>query len=100
MSQKKYKKRRAQSSANVKRRVEDARIADEKERSKNRMDPIARILLLGDVVMLVACQMLYNGGLISDLLANGITLLGLFLLCLALWFQFGGGNQRNGRGLR
>jgi hypothetical protein len=64
------------------------------------MDPVARAILLGDLILLAACQLLYNSGMISEPLANAIVVLGLVLLCISLWIQFGGKNQSSGRGLR
>ena len=54
-----------------------------------RFDPTARNLLWGDLVLLAVCQMLLSGGVISNELANGISLAGAALLCAALYIQFG-----------
>lgn len=89
MSKKKYKKRHSQSTMNAKRQAADAKLADEMDRAKNRMDPTARTLLLGDLVFLAVCQLLYSNGMMSELVSGGCTIIGLILLILALWFQFG-----------
>lgn len=45
MSHKKYKKRHSQSTINAKRQANQAKLADEKDRARKRMDPTARTLL-------------------------------------------------------
>ena len=89
MSRKKYKKRHSQSTMNAKRQAAQAKLADEKDRARKRMDPTARNLLLGDVVFLAACQLLYNNGVISDAISSACSIFGLILMFIALWFQFG-----------
>lgn len=85
----KKKKRHANSSASVRTRSQAAALADEKDRARKRMNPIARNLLLGDVVFLAICQILYQAGMLSDLLSGVATIVGIALLMSALWFQFG-----------
>lgn len=94
MSGKKYKKRHSQSTANLKRQAVQEQIADEKERSRKRLDPTARTLLLGDLVFLALTELLYKGGVISEFASGCMTLIGIVLLVLALWFQFGPGGRR------
>ena len=89
MSQKKHKKRHSQSTMNAKRQAAETRLADEKARSRSRMDPTARNLLLGDLVFLAAVGFLEQKGMISDVLDVLSALVGVVLLLLALWFQFG-----------
>ena len=89
MSKKKYKKRHSQSTINAKRQAAEARLADEKDRAKNRMDPTARTLLFGDLVFLAVCQLLDSKGMLSDTLSGGCTIIGAILLIVALWLQFG-----------
>ncbi len=93
MSQKKNKKRHPRSSANVKRQAVQEQIADEKDRSRKRMDPTARTLLLGDLVFLAVAELLYRGGLVSEFVSGCMTLIGVVLLILALWSQFGPGSR-------
>ena len=90
MSQKKYKKRHTQSSMNAKRRAVDEEIADRKDRDRKRMKPLARNLMLGDLVFLALSQILYEQELISTAISNGMTVLGAALFLLALYIQFGG----------
>ena len=97
MSKKKTVKRHANSSAAAKHAADEARLADKKDRSKNRMDPTARTLMLGDLVFLAVCQMLYDNGMMSEWLSNATTVLGAILMIVALWLQFGGG-KKNGAG--
>ena len=94
MSQKKHKKRHSQSTINAKRQANQAKLADEKDRMRKRMDPTARNLLLGDLVFLAICQLLYSNGIISETLSALSSIIGLILLVIALWFQFG--NKRGG----
>ena len=94
MSQKKHKKRHSQSTINAKRQANQAKLADEKDRMQKRMDPTARNLLLGDLVFLAICQLLYSNGIISETLSAISSIIGLTLLVIALWFQFG--NKRGG----
>ena len=94
MSQKKHKKRHSQSTINAKRQANQAKLADEKDRMQKRMDPTARSLLLGDLVFLAICQLLYSNGIISETLSAISSIIGLILLVIALWFQFG--NKRGG----
>ena len=79
MSHKKYKKRHSQSTINAKRQANQAKLADEKDRARKRMDPTARTLLFGNLVFLSITVLL--------------TIIGVILLILALWFQFGGKGQ-------
>lgn len=94
MSQKKHKKRHSQSTDAIKRQAVQERIADAKERGRKRLDPTARALLLGDLVFLAMTELLYRGGVISEFASGCMTLIGVILLLLALWFQFGPGGRR------
>lgn len=93
MSQK--KNRRPNGSTAVRRRAEQQELADRKDRERRRMDPTARLLLLGDLVFLAVCQLLDQQGVLSERLSQGTAVLGIVLLLLALYFQFG----RRGKGL-
>ena len=84
----KHKKRHANSSAAMRQRAEAARIADEKDRYRKRMNPVARNLLLGDVVFLSACIWLEKMGVISAELNNITALIGAAIIPIALYFQF------------
>lgn len=94
MSQKKHKKRHSQSVMDAKRQAAQAQLADEKDRARKRMDPVARNLLFGDLIFLAVCQFLYTQGAISELFSSLATLVGIVMLLLALYFQFG--RNRNG----
>ena len=65
MSHKKYKKRHSQSTINAKRQANQAKLADEKDRARKRMDPTARTLLFGNLVFLSITVLLERNGLIS-----------------------------------
>lgn len=92
MSQK--KNRRPNSSAAVKRQADQRELADRKDRERRRMDPTARLLLLGDLVFLAVCQLLDQQGLLSQRLSLGTVVLGIVFLLLALYFQFGRRGRR------
>ncbi len=96
MSQKKRKKRHSQAVMDAKRQASEAKLAEEKDRARNRLDPTARTLLFGDVVFLAVCQFLYQNKMMSEFVSGATTLIGLVILLLALWFQFGPkqGNRR------
>ena len=105
MSKKKHKKRHSQDVMDAKRRANQEKLADERARSRNRMNPVARTLLLSNLVFLAAAQLLYSNGIISEVVSSGCTILGIILLLAALWFQFGkkkddGQQQGNWPGLR
>ena len=89
MSQKKHKKRHSQTVMDAKRQANQARLADEKERARNRMNPTARNLLFCDLIFLAACQILYSQGMLSELASGIMTLISIGVLILALYFQFG-----------
>jgi len=94
----KNKKRHANSSAAMRQRAENARIADEKDRYRKRMNPIARNILLGDLVFLAATALLEENGLITLQVSNICAVIGALLIPVALYFQFikkdGGASNR------
>ncbi len=100
MASKKNKKRQHSRTVELKRQMEQEKLADEKDRAKKRMDPTARLLLYGDLVFLAIFSLLEYQGLISQLVSGLCTVIGLILLVIALWFQFGnkkgGGSARMG----
>lgn len=102
MSQKKHKKRHHSAAVTAKRQAEQEKLADEIDRSKKRMNPTARLLLWGDLVYLAVIVLLDRNGLLSNLAGSVATIIGLILLLLALWFQFGkkDGGGRTPGGLR
>ena len=89
MASKKNKKRQHSRTVDLKRQQEQEKLAEEKERSKQRLDPTARMLLYGDLVFLAIISLLDYRDLISDLAGGLCTIVGIILLLAALWFQFG-----------
>lgn len=87
----KKKKRRSKPAPSSRTRSEGAVLADEKQQVGKRFKPAARNLLLLNLVFLAAVQLLYNNQLISETLSSIGTAIGVVLLLLALWIQFGGG---------
>ena len=84
----KHKKRHSNSTMAAKKRANAEAIADQKDRARRRMNPVARNLLLGDVVFLAACIWLEEMGALSSEL-NAITaLIGAAIIPVALYFQF------------
>lgn len=88
MSKKAHKKRHSQSTAAAKRRAVANEIADQKDRDRNRMKPMARTILLGDLVLLALTQLLTKMEVISDFFSGLLTIIGVGLLLLALYIQF------------
>ncbi len=93
MSQKKHKKRHSQPVLDAKRQAAQTQLAEDRLRRKNRLNPTARTLLLGDLVFLAVTELLYKGEMISEFVSGCMTLIGVVLLVLALWFQFGPGGR-------
>lgn len=67
------------------------------ERDEKRMDPLARRLLILDVILIAAAQLLHTAGFISDTADIVLTVLGLVLLLAALAIQ---GRSGSGGGAR
>lgn len=84
----KNKKRQHSRTVELKRQLEQEKLADEKSRAKNRMDSTARALLYGDLVFLAVISLLDANRLVSDFISGLCTILGVIILILALWFQF------------
>ena len=99
MSQKKRKKRHTQAVYDAKSRQKQEQLANDRARYGKRLDPTARSLLFGNLVFLAAAGLLSKYGYISDVVTGLCTLLGIALLFLALWFQFGKKRPGNGGGL-
>jgi len=89
MAGKKNKKRQHSRTVELKRQLEQEKLADEKNRAKNRMDPVARTLLYGDLVFLALVSFLEYKGLIPEMIGGLCTILSVILLLIALWRQFG-----------
>ena len=88
MSQKKRKKRHPQNKRSVGAAAVESQFSSEGKRK--RLNPTARNLLLTTLVMLAVIQLLIQFSLITDALANGLSLFALALLIIALWVQFRG----------
>lgn len=85
----KNKKRQHSRTVDLKRQLEQEKLADEKSRAKNRWNPAGRALLWGDLVLLAASSLLEMNGLITDQAAGLCTIIGVILLLIALWLLFG-----------
>lgn len=85
---KKNKKRQHSRTVDLKRQLEQEKLADAKDRAKKRLDPTARLLLYGDLVFLAVASLLSASGLLADMVDVLCTVIGVILLLLALWFQF------------
>ena len=84
----KHKKRHPNSTMAAKKRAEAEAIADQKDRARRRMNPVARNILLGDLVFLASCIWLEQLGVLSESLNHITALIGLALIPIALYFQF------------
>lgn len=100
MAQKKNRKRSHSRTVELKRQMEQEKLADEKDRAKKRMDPTARALLYGDLIFLALSSLLYANGLLSDFASGLCTIAGVILLLIALWIQFGPKGGGFGKGPR
>lgn len=87
----KKKKRHSHSAPSARTRSQGAALADDKIQTSKRFKPAARNLLLFNLVFLAVVQLMYNNHMISDLVSGACTLLGIILLFVSLWIQFGGG---------
>lgn len=85
----KNKKRQHSRTVDLKRQMEQEKLAGEKDRAKKRMNPAARALLYGDLVFLAAASILDANHLISESVSGVLTIIGVILLIAALWLQFG-----------
>ena len=84
----KHKKRHSNSSAAVRQRAKAARIADDKDRYRKRMNPVARHILFGDLVFLAATAWLEEMGILPTTYSNIFAVIGALLIPVALYFQF------------
>ena len=99
MSQKKRKKRHSQGPSEARnRQLQDQMNNEYLRNNEKRLNPTARNLLLGDLVLLAAVGLLVNHNLISQLLSNILSLVGIVIMMAALWFQFGKKRRDGGRG--
>lgn len=94
MSQKKRKKRNSSSAVLSK----DPRKLQETAKSK-RMDTLPRNLLLSDLVLLAASQMMLEREMISNTMADIVGVVGLLMLVTALFLLFGPKKGSAGRKL-
>ena len=85
----KNKKRQHSRTVDIKRQLEQEKLADEKNRAKNRWNPAGRALLWGDLVFLAASSLLEMNGLMTEQAAGVCTIVGVILLLIALWLLFG-----------
>lgn len=85
----KNKKRKHSRPVELKRQMEQEKLANEKARSGKRFDPTARALLLIDLVFLAAVSLLDANGMIPQTASGICTVIGVVMLIIALWFQFG-----------
>lgn len=100
MAQKKNKKRQHSRTVELKRQQEQEKLANEKDRAKKRLDPVARALLYGDLVFLAITSMLYANQMLSELVSGLCTIIGVVLLIIALWIQFRPRDNGFGQGPR
>lgn len=87
MSQKKHKKRHPQSKRPVSAPVEESEFAS--DGTRKRMNSTSRNILLFALVLLAATEAMFRAGLLPEAVSNVIAIVGLVLLMIALWFQFG-----------
>ena len=95
MAQKKHKKRHSQSTMTAKRQAAETKLADDKDRARKRMNPTARGILVGDVVFLAIISMMESKGALSPSVSTLSSVIGVGLLLLGLWIQFGSGRKKS-----
>lgn len=91
MSQKKRKKHTVPSNSPSK----DPMKLQQTSRSK-RMDTLPRNILLSDLVILAASQMMLDKGMISNAMADFVGVVGVIMLIAALILLFGPQNRAGG----
>lgn len=91
MSQKKRKKHNVSSNSLSK----DPMKLQQTSRTK-RMDTLPRNLLLSDLVILAASQMMLDNGMISNAMADFVGVVGIIMLIAALILLFGPKNRAGG----
>ncbi len=90
----KNKKRQHSRTVEIKRQLEQEKLADEKKnRTKNRWNPTGRALLWGDLVLLSVATLLEHMGWVSEEAAGLATVMGVVLLLISLWLLFGKGRK-------
>ena len=94
----KNKKRRHSRTVDLKRQMQQEKLADEKSRAKNRWNPAGRALLWGDLISLAAVSLLEANDLISQQVGVLCTVISVVLLLIALWLLFGKNNSKFGQG--
>lgn len=97
---KKNQKRQHSRTVDIKRQLEQEKLADEKSRAKNRWDPAGQALLWGDLVFLAASSLLEMNGMITEQVAGVCTIVGVIALLAALWLLFGKKKGGSGKGPR
>lgn len=96
----KNKKRQHSRTVDLKRQMEQEKLADEKSRAKNRWNPAGRALLWGDLVFLAAVSLLEMNEWLTEWAVGLCTVVGVVLLLAALWLLFGTKKGGTGRGPR
>ena len=87
MSQKKHKKRHPQAKRRVSAPVEESEFAS--DGTRKRMNGTTRNILLFALILLAATEAMFRAGLLPEAVSNVVAIVGLVLLMIALWFQFG-----------
>ena len=94
----KNKKRRHSRTVDLKRQMQQEKLADEKSRAKNRWNPAGRALLWGDLIFLAAVSLLEANDPISQQVGVLCTVISVVLLLIALWLLFRKNNSKFGQG--
>ena len=96
---KKSNKRQRSRAVELKRQLEQEKLAGEWERAKNRWNPAGRALLYINLVFLAVLSLLEANRLIDRQISGLCTIIGVIVLLAALWLLFGdGGKKRPGKG--
>lgn len=87
MSQKKNKKNKPIAAAPVKADKQPGKLKASGETKK--FNPLARNILYTDLIILAMAQIAYSNGWIGDTVSGITTIMGIILLIMALYIQFG-----------
>ena len=91
MSKKKHKKRNSNSYV-----MDKDPLKLQQTSSAKRLDTLPRNLLLSDLVLMAASQMMLDNGMISQTVADIVGIIGVIMLITALFLLFGPKNRTGG----
>ena len=94
MSQKKVKRNKIKSPAQMEKESRNTKKLQGSSDTK-KFDPLARNILYTDLIILALAQIMYSNGWIGETLSGFSTVVGVVLLIVALYIQFGPKKDKN-----